>query len=73
MIHRTPPTELEKQCQYCGARFIAQRSTAKYCSTRCCQYAGCERRGLTKSGKPLVPTQITAEVSVRDKVGDCRP
>lgn len=41
-----------KRCEICGREFMAQRSTAKYCSARCRQMA---RRGIPYEGEPGRP------------------
>ena len=35
LVHQPHPQHKQKQCAYCGKTFIAQRSTARYCSSSC--------------------------------------
>ena len=48
-----------KQCEVCGREFVAQRSTAKYCSNRCRLIY---QRGGTFTGQLEVP-DTTASMS----------
>jgi hypothetical protein len=45
ILHRESPGRHRQQCEYCGMPFIAQRSTAKYCSTSCRVQMHRRRRG----------------------------
>lgn len=49
-----------KNCEICGAEYMARRSTAKYCSNRCKQVA---KRGSTFHGE-IEPS--TARISLTD-------
>ena len=53
-----------KQCEVCGREFVAQRSTAKYCSNRCRLIY---QRGGTFTGQLEVPdTTASAHCTAAD-------
>ena len=48
-----------KYCEYCGAKFYANRSTAKYCSDTCRVYAYLERKEkLQRKYEPTIRKDI---------------